>query len=237
MMTQSKPKLYYAWFCPFAHRAWISMLAKKIDFDYVEQDPYNKSAEWLAINPRGLIPCIVHNGKSIYESHICIEYVDEAWPNAPWLLSREPYQRAKARMWGDFIIKKLIPPYYKFLMKQSREEQNEYREIFLENILEFSQAMDQSGPFFQGKELGYVDIMFAPWASRMYILEHYRGFKIPQTEEYSRYNVWAEAVINHPSVKAVQANKDKVLANARPYAEGNAKSELADAVRKGSTIP
>lgn len=58
-----------------------------------------------------------------------------------------------------------------------------------------------------------------------------------QTEEYSRYNVWAEAVINHPSVKAVQANKDKVLANARPYAEGNAKSELADAVRKGSTIP
>lgn len=134
-MTENKPKLYCAWFCPFAHRAWISMLAKGIDFDYIEQDPYNKSAEWLAINPRGLIPCIVHNGESIYESHICIEYVDEAWPHAPRLLSKDPYQRAKARMWGDFIIKKLIPPYYRFLIKQSQEEQNEYKEIFLTNIL------------------------------------------------------------------------------------------------------
>ena len=213
------------------------MLAKGVDFEYKEQDPYNKSAEWLAINPRGLIPVIVHNDKSIYESHVCIEYIDEVWPSEPSLLSKDPYQRAKARIWGDFVTKKLIPPYYRFLMKQSQQEQKESREIFLANILEFSQAMDQPGPFFQGKELGYVDIMFAPWAYRMYILEHYRGFEIPQTDEYSRYHVWAEAVKNHPSIKAVQQNRDKVLAKAKPYAEGNAKSELADAVRKGSTIP
>lgn len=236
-MAENKPKLYCAWFCPFAHRAWISMLAKGVDFEYIEQDPYNKSAEWLAVNPRGLIPVIVHNGKSVYESHVCIEYIDEAWSGEQSLLPKDPYQRAKARMWGDFISKKIIPPYYRFLLKQSSEIQNEAREQFLAAILEFAKAMDEPGPFFQGTELGYVDIMFAPWACRMYILEHYRGFEIPQTDEFRRYHAWAEAVKNHPSVKAVVQDKDRVLANAKPYAEGNAKSELADAVRKGTTIP
>ena len=140
-------------------------------------------------------------------------------------------------MWGDFVSKKLIPPYYKFLMKQSPEEQSEGREQFLANLLEFTKAMDPEGPFFLGKELGYVDIMFAPWSYRIYILKHYRNFEIPQTDEYRRYHVWAEAVKNHPSVKPVQQEESRVLADGKPYAEGNAKSELADAVRKGKTIP
>ena len=118
------------------------MLTKGMDFEYIEQDPYNKSPDWLPINPRGLIPVIVHNGKSIYESHVCIEYIDESWPSEPRLLPKDPYQRAKARMWGDFVSKKLIPPYYKFLVKQSPEEQSEGREQFLANLLEFTKAMD-----------------------------------------------------------------------------------------------
>lgn len=236
-MAESKPKLYCAWFCPFAHRAWISLLTKGVDFEYIEQDPYNKSAEWLAVNPRGLIPVIVHNNRSVYESHVCIEYIDEAWPSKPRLLPTDPYEKAKARMWGDFVSKKLVPPHYRYLLKQSPEEQSEAKEEFLANLLEFTKAMDSEGPFFLGKELGYVDIMFAPWSYRSYILKHYRGFEVPQTDEYERFHVWAAAVKNHPSIKAVEQDEERVLENAKPYAEGNAKSELADAIRKGTTTP
>lgn len=236
-MALSKPKLYCAWFCPFAHRAWISMLTKGVDFEYIEQDPYNKSADWLAINPRGLIPVVVHNGRSIYESHVCIEYIDEAWPSEPKLLPRDPYDRAKARIWGDFVAKKLVPPHYQFLLKQSQEEQDDARNQLLTNILEFTQAMDPEGPFFLGKNLGYVDIMFAPWSYRSYILKHYRDFEVPNTEEYKRFHIWSKAVNNHPSIKAVEQDKEKVLAFSRPYAEGNAKSELADAIRKNKVLP
>ena len=236
-MALSKPKLYCAWFCPFAHRAWISMLTKGVDFEYIEQDPYNKSADWLAINPRGLIPVVVHNGRSIYESHVCIEYIDEAWPSEPRLLPRDPYDRARARIWGDFVAKKLVPPHYQFLLKQSQEEQDDARNQLLTNILEFTQAMDPEGPFFLGKNLGYVDIMFAPWSYRSYILKHYRDFEVPNTEEYKRFHIWSKAVNNHPSIKAVEQDKEKVLAFSRPYAEGNAKSELADAIRKNKVLP
>ena len=63
-----KPQLYQAWFCPFAQRAYIAMLAKGVEFELIEQDPYNKTAEWLDISPRGLVPAIVHEGNKIYES-------------------------------------------------------------------------------------------------------------------------------------------------------------------------
>jgi len=213
------------------------MLTKGVDFEYIEQDPYNKSADWLAINPRGLIPVVVHNGRSIYESHVCIEYIDEAWPSEPRLLPRDPYDRARARIWGDFVAKKLVPPHYQFLLKQSQEEQDDARNQLLTNILEFTQAMDPEGPFFLGKNLGYVDIMFAPWSYRSYILKHYRDFEVPNTEEYKRFHIWSKAVNNHPSIKAVEQDKEKVLAFSRPYAEGNAKSELADAIRKNKVLP
>ena len=54
MTEQAIPKLYSAWFCPFAQRAWIALLAKGTEFEYVEKDPYNKTPELLAANPRGL---------------------------------------------------------------------------------------------------------------------------------------------------------------------------------------
>jgi glutathione S-transferase len=33
-------KLYNAWYCPFAQRAWMALVYKGIDFEYVEVDHY-----------------------------------------------------------------------------------------------------------------------------------------------------------------------------------------------------
>ena len=53
-----RPILYSAWFCPFAQRSWIALVHKNVDFQYQEQDPYDKTPEWLTINPRGLVPAL-----------------------------------------------------------------------------------------------------------------------------------------------------------------------------------
>ena len=41
--------LYSAWYCPFARRAWMTLLHKGIAFDYVEVDPFRASSWWLVI--------------------------------------------------------------------------------------------------------------------------------------------------------------------------------------------
>ena len=33
-------KLYSAWYCPFAQRAWMTLVHKEIDFNLIEVDPY-----------------------------------------------------------------------------------------------------------------------------------------------------------------------------------------------------
>ena len=237
-LRMSKPKLYTAWFCPFAQRAWIGLLAKNVDFEYVEQDPYNKTPEWLAINPRGLVPTIVHNGKSIYDSPVCLEYTDEVWQGkGTSLLPTDSYERAYVRIWSGFVSSKLVPPFYKILMKPEGEEREAARQAILKNLLEFTKAMDPIGPFFMGPDLGFIDIMYAPWAARMFILKHYRGFEVPKTTEYERYWKWWEAVKENTHVKATLQDEDKLLKTYERYADGTAKSLVADAVRKGEELP
>ena len=237
MSAGANPKLYSAWFCPFAQRAWIALLAKGTEFEYIEQDPYNKPPEWLAINPLGMVPVIVHNNKSVYESAVCIEYVDEAWPSEPRLLPTDPYDRAYARIWGDFIGKKIVPLFYSLLMKQNQDEQQEIKTQMTSYLLEFTKAMHPVGPFFQGEKLGFVDIMLAPYAVRFYILNHYRGFELPQSGAFERFHKWLEALKNAPAVKTTLQDDTKLLAVYQRYADGSAKSKVAVAIRKGGPMP
>ena len=74
----AKLNFYSAWFCPFAQRAWIALLEKDVAFEYIEYNPYKeKSDEFLRLNPRGLVSVLEVNGQSVYESDVCIEFIDE----------------------------------------------------------------------------------------------------------------------------------------------------------------
>jgi hypothetical protein len=47
--AQSDLKLCGSWFCPFVQRAWIALEEKKVEYEYLEIDPYAKvscSLQW-----------------------------------------------------------------------------------------------------------------------------------------------------------------------------------------------
>ena len=233
------PTFYNAWFCPYAQRAWIALLEKGVQFEYVEQDPYNKTPEWLAINPRGLVPVIVHNGKSVYESPVCIEYVDEAWKTDRQLLPGDPYERAVARIWSNFIGSKLEPPYYRLLMKKDQAERDEAKEAIANGIKTlFAELDEKSGAFFGGQALNKTDIMLFPFAHRyQLVLPHYRGFTLPKEgAEMERYYHWYAACLERESIKKTIPEDGKLIESYQRYADGTAKSQVADAIRKGTSL-
>ena len=239
-MSSSVPTLYNAWFCPFAQRAWIALLEKGVAFDYVEQDPYTKTPEWLAIHPRGLVPVIVHNGKSVYDSPVCIEYVDETWKTDRNLLPSDTYERAFARIWSNFIGSDLASTFYRILLREDKLERETAKKTISNGIkLLFAELDETSGPFFGGQSLNLVDIMLFPFAYRFQvILPHFRGYIPPKEgEEMEKYYRWYAAIKERDSVKKTLPDDGKLIEVYDSYADNTAVSLVATAVRKGTAFP
>lgn len=93
------------------------MLVKDIKFEYLEINFYNKILEFFVVNFRGLVFVIIYNNKLVYESLVCIEYVDEVFFGELRLFLIDFYERVYVRIWGDFFSKKIILFFYVFFMK------------------------------------------------------------------------------------------------------------------------
>jgi len=54
--------------------------------------------EYLRLNPRGLVPVLLHDGKAIYESTIILEYIEDSFSIHP-LRPASAFERARMRLW------------------------------------------------------------------------------------------------------------------------------------------
>jgi glutathione S-transferase len=66
------------------------------------------SPDYVALNPKAVVPTLVHNDAVITESTVICEYLDEVFPNPP-LLPAEPVQRANIRVWTKAVDEELHP--------------------------------------------------------------------------------------------------------------------------------
>ena len=76
--------------------AWTTEL---LDLTRLEQ----KRPEYLALNPNGVVPTLVHGERVVYESNVITEYLDAVFPE-PALYPRDPWERAQAKMWQAFEL-------------------------------------------------------------------------------------------------------------------------------------
>ncbi len=97
--------LYHGDTSTCSKRVRITLAEKGVEWDskfldLAKRD--NLDPEYLKINPNGVVPTIVHDGKVLYESNMIIEYLDEIFPDPP-LRPTDPYLRAKMHVWMDRI--------------------------------------------------------------------------------------------------------------------------------------
>lgn len=57
------------------------------------------SPDYLKLNPKGVVPTLVHDGQPIIESTIILEYLDDAFPDPPLRPADAP-GRARMRLWA-----------------------------------------------------------------------------------------------------------------------------------------
>lgn len=66
------------------------------EIDLMKQE--HLSPEFLKINPRGLVPVLIHNDIPICESTVILEYIEDVFPDRS-LRPASPVARAKMRAW------------------------------------------------------------------------------------------------------------------------------------------
>jgi glutathione S-transferase len=58
--------------------------------------------DYLALNPNGVVPTLVHEGRVILDSSVICEYLDEVFPEVS-LTPQNPVERAQMRTWLRFL--------------------------------------------------------------------------------------------------------------------------------------
>lgn len=241
--TPQPLKLYSGWFCPFVQRAWAVLEEKKIPYQYIEVNPYNKPQSLLSLNPRGLVPTLQYDNKPLYESTVICEFLEEAYPeHGPKLMPQDVYERARTRIWTDYCTSRIIPSFHRYLQFQPMSDTKgleEARQDFLSKLRDFASELHPTGPFFLGAEPSLIDFVVAPWVNRLWVFDHYKGgLGIPEDDEvWKRFGQWKRAIEERPSMRDTLSEREHYLPIYQRYADNTAMSELAKATRKGGGVP
>ncbi|XP_058071496.1 probable glutathione S-transferase parC [Magnolia sinica] len=195
------------WASAFGLRVRIALAEKRVEYEYKEQDLCNKSPFLLQSNPvHKKIPVLIHNGRPICESHIIVEYIDEVWTDRSPLLPKDPYQRANARFWTDYINKKVYDTGSN-IWKKKGEAKEAAKKEFIESLkLVEGQLGDE--PYFGGETFGYVDIMLIPFASWFHAYETEGNFKMEN--ECPKLMEWVKRCKERKSVYKALPDPHKV---------------------------
>ena len=86
-----------------AQRVRLALDEKQIPWESVivdtaRGDVGNLPPNYHALNPKGLVPTIIHDGVAIPESLVILEYLEDVFPERP-LRPASPVERARARLW------------------------------------------------------------------------------------------------------------------------------------------
>lgn len=86
----------------YAQKVKIALREKNVEFtrEVPSDITLSGSGPLHDSNPRVEVPVLLHNGNTIFDSTVILEYIEDVWPSPP-LLPRDPGARAKARMIED----------------------------------------------------------------------------------------------------------------------------------------
>src|SRR6266436_3217653 len=105
--------LHHGWRSSASRRVRLCLEEKRLSYDGHVVDMArleHHSPEYLKINPNGVIPTLIHDGRPLHESGTICEYLDETFADPP-LRPDTPYERALMRNWIrhiDGLIHNLI---------------------------------------------------------------------------------------------------------------------------------
>lgn len=140
-----------------AHRAHIALNELKLPFEEEIIDlSVPRTQEYLAINPRGLVPSLSYNGQIITESGIVAQFLADAYPSHLVPNGGTPeaaLARARLNFFVDTYFTKANSQYQKALFAKTDEEAEAASQEFLKQLeKEVEPLLSDAAPYFGGSK-------------------------------------------------------------------------------------
>lgn len=167
-MTDSLTLFHY-WRSSCSWRVRWVLALKGLDYESIPVNllkAEHRSDDYLAHNPSGLVPTLKVNDRYLSESLAIIDWLDEAYPQAP-LLPRDPWQRALTKELS-YMIACGIQPIQNLKVANFYSEEMHKKAAWNRHFIEEGfRAVEKKlaaykGPFATGSELSLVDIVLVP---------------------------------------------------------------------------
>ncbi|KAL7260993.1 hypothetical protein ACSBR1_006624 [Camellia fascicularis] len=218
-MATSDIKLLGASPSPYMNRVQIALNLKSIKYEFLEEKLGTKSELLLKSNPiHKKMPVLIHSGKSICESLIIVQYIDDVWTSSPSILPSDPYDGALARFWAAYLDDKWFP-----MLRELRTAEGEEAKVAVlwrlrEGLMLLEDAFakcSKGKDYFGGDSIGYLDIAFGSFLGWLKVAEKMEELEFLDRTKTPGLVRWAERFCSHEAVKGALPETEKLLETAK----------------------
>jgi maleylacetoacetate isomerase len=203
-----RPILYDYWRSSAAYRVRIALNLKGVDYESRQIDlreNEQKSADYRALNPQGLVPMLEIDGHRLTQSLAIINYLDLRYPNQP-LIPAMAAERAHVVAMAMTVACDIHPLNNLRVLKYLKQELGQPQ-----------QAIDEWYAHWIEEGLPALEALAAPQAGKFLFGDAPTGADIclvPQLYNARRYNVPLDA---YPTLLRAEENANKLEAFAKAH--------------------
>lgn len=178
-------KLIGAHASPYARKTRIVVAEKKIDYEFVVENPWEATSRVSEYNPLGKIPVLVmDDGGAVFDSRVIVEYIDTVNP-VNKLIPASGRARVEVRCWealGDGICDAAISA----RLESSRPKNQQSPDSIKRNLAKVDQGLAAAArglgdkPWCSGNAFSLADIATG-------VTLGYLDFRFPQIEWKKQY--------------------------------------------------
>lgn len=171
-----------------------------------------RPAEFLKLNPRGLVPVLIFNGQGIIESTIICQFLADIYPShlCPAPTSPEgALRRAQMAFFIDAYWTKFHTILFRLFEAPTKDDEEKIIAAAVEGLAtEVDPLLADAAPFFGASDkLTLAEVLTGPFVIRAVTLSKH-GVYPESLNRLSRdrtrnFHKWATAVSEHPSVRSI----------------------------------
>jgi len=103
--------LYHAWASSASRKVRLCLAEKGLDYAgrVLDLTRFQHHEPWYKrLNPSGIVPCLLLDGRALVESNLINEFLDERFPDPP-LMPDDPFDRHAVRLWAKYVDDVCLP--------------------------------------------------------------------------------------------------------------------------------